>query len=387
LTIAFAAVLFFGILTIWVKELWAWSMFQTCIFLLAGLHLARIKTLRPNAAYVPLCLTVAWPLLQLGVGQTIGRGDTWLALMNWCTFLFVFFLAHQLLIRPVAREQFLQLVTLGGTLVAAGSVAQKYSSHGMIFWAFPSGFTDDVLGPFVNRNQYAAWIELLLPMALYLAMTTRRSRILYAVCAAIMLSSVIASGSRMGAALVVAETVGVMIVFTLRETSSRRKSLIRSLQITGIAAIAIAVVGSQTLQVRLGELGTESLRIDALQASINMVGDRPWMGSGLGTWSTMYPRYATIDTGQFVNEAHNDWAQWAAEGGVPFALLVLAFAGCLLRPAFRSVYGLGIFALLVHALVDYPMQQRPALAAWFFAIAGTTIAAANRPNPPRTGDL
>jgi hypothetical protein len=27
-------------------------------------------------------------------------------------------------------------------------------------------------------------------------------------------------------------------------------------------------------------------------------------------------------------------------------------------------------AFLLHALVDYPMQQRPVLAAWFFVMAG-----------------
>jgi O-antigen ligase len=119
------------------------------------------------------------------------------------------------------------------------------------------------------------------------------------------------------------------------------------------------------------------LRLDAFKASLQMVGDRPWMGSGLGTWAILYPRYAGLDTGFFLNQAHNDWAQWAAEGGVPFVLILLIFAALLCKPALRSIYGLGVFAFLLHALVDYPMQQRPALAAWFFAVAGATIAVRN----------
>jgi len=94
------------------------------------------------------------------------------------------------------------------------------------------------------------------------------------------------------------------------------------------------------------------------------------MGTGLGTWSRIYPRYAGMDTGLAMNQAHNDWAQWAAEGGLPFVGVPDYFRGSVMEPAIRSIYGLGVFAFLLHALVDYPMQQRPDLAAWFFATAG-----------------
>ena len=53
---------------------------------------------------------------------------------------------------------------------------------------------------------------------------------------------------------------------------------------------------------------------------------------------------------------------------------MILFAGLLCKPAFRSIYGLGVAAVLLHALVDYPMQQRPGLAAWWFAMAGAAWA-------------
>jgi O-antigen ligase len=49
--------------------------------------------------------------------------------------------------------------------------------------------------------------------------------------------------------------------------------------------------------------------MDAVRASLAMIHDRPWIGSGLGTWTRMYPRYAGLDKGVTVNQAHNDWAQ------------------------------------------------------------------------------
>lgn len=54
-----------------------------------------------------------------------------------------------------------------------------------------------------------------------------------------------------------------------------------------------------------------------------------------------------------------------------FFLFVFAILLC--KPALQSIYGLGTVAFLLHAFVDYPMQQRPALAAWFFALAGATF--------------
>jgi O-antigen ligase len=307
--------------------------------------------------------------LQVALGSSVDTFETLLAAFNWATFLVVFLLATDILRGARERQFFLRAISLGGMTVAAAAVLQDYSSAGRIFWLFPSGYTSDVLGPFVNRNQYAAWVELLLPAALYLAATSRR-RALYGAAAAILLGSVIAGASRAGSALAVAEPFAVALALAARRATLRRAVALGAVQFACFAAIAIAVVGWQGLRDRLGNPGTEALRLDAVRASLVMVQDRPWLGSGLGTWARMYPRYAGLDTGVVVNQAHNDWAQWAAEGGLPFLVVMILFAGLLCKPLFRSIYGLGVAAVLLHALVDYPMQQRPALAAWFFAMAG-----------------
>ena len=375
--VAVTALLFFGILTLWIQELWAWGLFQVGITVLAAIRLFQRTPVRLRTAALPLAGAAMWPLVQLYAEQTLGRGQTWTASLNWSTHLLVFVLAFDIFADPEARTWFLKTASLAACLLAVVSVTQKYSSGGNVFWLFPSGYTSDVLGPFVNRNQYAAWIELLLPIALYFAVTERRSRALYGTAAAILLSSVIASGSRAGAALVFIEAVGVMVLFITRNELPRKALLIRSIQFATLVTIAVAVTGSQTLRTRLEVLGPEPLRVDALRASMKMIADRPWMGTGLGTWATLYPRYASIDTGVFMNQAHNDWAQWAAEGGVPFLIMLAVFAACLCRPAFRSIWGLGVLAFLLHGFLDYPMQQRPALAAWFFAMAGATCATRN----------
>jgi O-antigen ligase len=125
-------------------------------------------------------------------------------------------------------------------------------------------------------------------------------------------------------------------------------------------------------------------RREFLASSVAMVKDRPAMGFGLGNWPRAYPAYALFDDGTYVNQAHNDWMQWAVEGGLPFLAMLLWLAGMVLPAAWKSVWGIGLVSLWVHCLVDYPMQQRPAVGAWFFALLGLMAAGRagrGRPDP------
>jgi O-antigen ligase len=140
-----------------------------------------------------------------------------------------------------------------------------------------------------------------------------------------------------------------------------------------LAAVVVVtgVVGWEALWKRLQEPNPYSLRMDLVRSSMSMVRDRPLTGFGLGTWPEAYPGYALFDEGTFVNQAHNDWAQWTVEGGLPFLALMLTIAVWSVKPAVRSLWGVGILSVWVHAWMDYPFQQRPALAAFFFALLGT----------------
>ena len=386
-TWALGALLYFGILALWAPERWAWSTVQTGTFVLAACCAVTAQRFPGGVPGVTLMAAAAWPLVQLAAGVTFSRGLTWMAALDWWTFTAVFLATVHLLSSRAAHNWFLRASVLGGALLAVIAVGQKYSSRGAVYWIFPSGFDDDVLGPFVNRNQFAAWIELLLPIALWLAATARRRRSIYGVAAAAMFSSVIASASRAGCALVLVETAAVLILLAHRNSRREAGLFARATQFTGLAAGGILVMGYNGLLDRLAGLHSEKLRIDALRASWQMLKDRPWMGSGLGTWPTAYPAYAGFDSGLVMNQAHNDWAQCAAEGGLPFLFLLILFAALLWKPALRSIYGVGIVAFLVHALLDYPMQQRPALAACFFAIAGAVYAGRNVTHPGRNHDL
>jgi O-antigen ligase len=155
-----------------------------------------------------------------------------------------------------------------------------------------------------------------------------------------------------------------------------RKAGVALGQFALLAVAASAVVGWEFLRQRFEQADPYAGRREMLRSSLEMVRERPWTGFGLGTWPAAYPQYAYYDDGTYANQAHNDWAQWAVEGGIPLLAMMVCFAAMLARPAARSLWGVGLLAVLAHCLVDYPMQQRPALAGWFFAMAGAVAARA-----------
>ena len=369
-----ATLLFFGTLTLWVEERWAWSLFQLGVFLLAGWRLVKMRWRQVPVPFWPLAAACCWPFLQVSLSRSTAPARTWNAALDWFTFLVVFALAAEVFSDQGARRWFLRAAALFGMLVAAEATVQNYASGGKIFWVFASGYTEGVMGPFVNRGQYSAWIELLLPVALYLAFSDQRRRVLWGSAAAVLFGSLVAGASRAGFILASGELVAVVALAGVRRFVSRKTLVAAAVQIAVLAGIAGTVAGWQGLQSRLETQSSEALRVDAVRASIQMVREHPWFGTGLGTWPTVYPAYAGLDTGLFLNQAHNDWAQWAAEGGLPFLLLLAVFFLLCGMKAVPSIYGMGAVAFLLHGLVDYPMQQRPVLAAWFFVIAGAAAA-------------
>ena len=322
-----------------------------------------------------LAAAVVWGLVQVFAGWTVDRFKTLNEVLNWTTNLTVFALGLELGGDRQRRERFLSALLWFGTALAAISMLTVFSSPpGIVFWIFHAGSDRPTLGPFVYYNQYAAFIEAVLPLALVRAILDQRRRMLYSVIGALLLASVVAGGSRAGTILCLAEVIVIPLVALGQGIISRRAAGRVLLATLSTLVVLGAVAGWDVIWKRLQEPNPYAVRKDFLLSSLEMVRERPLTGFGLGTWSEVYPGFARFDDGLFANQAHNDWAQWAAEGGIPFFLLMVAVAGGAVRPAFRSLWGLGLLAVFVHCFVDYPMQQRPALAAFFFAMLGILMA-------------
>jgi hypothetical protein len=233
-----------------------------------------------------------------------------------------------------------------------------------------------VLGPFVYHNQFAAFVELVFPLAVVAALRDRPRALIYAGMAAALYASVIASASRAGAALVTAELIAILALALARRQISPRTAGLVTICFLAFGLCFGAIVGWQNLWNRMRLPDLFAGRREMLRSTVDMIRERPGMGFGLGTWPTAYPAHAYYDDGLFANQAHNDWAQWAAEGGAPFFLLLLSVAIWSVRPAANSLWGVGIVAIFLHCAVDYPIQ-RPALGGLFFVLLGALAAQAN----------
>ena len=213
----FAAILFLGILTMWVPARWALSAFQIAVFALAAVHIVqRAREGKPLAIHptaVLLAAAVVWGLIQASAGWSVDRFKTLSEVLNWTTNLAVFALGLELGRDERQRERFLSALLWFGTALAAISMLTVFSSPpGIVFWLFHAGSDRRTLGPFVYYNQYAAFIEAVLPLALVRAILDQRRRMLYSVIGALLLASVVAGGSRAGTILCLAEVVVIPLV-------------------------------------------------------------------------------------------------------------------------------------------------------------------------------
>src|SRR5258708_8607940 len=86
---ALSVLLFAGILTLWVPDRWAVSLFQAGAFALAIAwalrFLIRPYRIQGSVVLILLAATVLWGLAQLALAQTVYRSDTWTELLKLTT--------------------------------------------------------------------------------------------------------------------------------------------------------------------------------------------------------------------------------------------------------------------------------------------------------------
>ena len=374
-----AAALFFGILTLWVPGYWAVAVFEIGTFGLAAGAMFRALRTPPRFAYplAPLLFAVCWGWLQWWTGKTVSPFETRIALARWAALLAVFIAGLVLFSDERVHRWFRSVMLWFGFLVAVLATFQAFTAEGRVFWIFQTEDIERVMGPILSRNHYAAFIEVVLPLAIYGSLTRKRESLLYSCMAAAMYASVIASASRTGLLLTSAEIVAVAALLWVQGRTSGGavgRSLVRAALL--LTAFTV-VVGWGRVWERLQTPDPFAERREFDISSMHMIAARPWFGFGLGTWPVAYPAYAIIDPGTFANRAHDDWLEWTADGGLPFGIAMATLFLWCLRPAFGSVWGIGVVAVFLHATVDYPFS-RPALAAWTVVMIALV---ATRTNP------
>ncbi len=378
----------FSTTTAFVRDAWAFQSFQIGIFLLvAGYLLVGIRHGKELVAggIAPwlVYLIPVWGVVQILAHWTASTVETRQAVLRWGALAGVFFLSQVAGRTRALRRDLLSAFLIFATAIAVLCLTQLFTSEGRVLWIFPSGYPD-VYASFPSYNHYAQFIELALPIALWRALREGWRSWWYALAGGILYGSVIGSASRAGTALCTAELLVMMAIGLIRlrdpETGLPTRSTTTMLLMVPVLAAAFTLaVGWERVWLRFQQNDPYVVRREFILAAADMARQKPLTGYGLGTFPEVYQRYAIKDFPFYANHTHNDWAEFAADGGIPFLLLVLIPCAGAIPSAIRNPWGLGLIAVMLHACVDFPFP-RVAVSGWIFVLLGL-LYMARTPDP------
>ena len=223
------------------------------------------------------------------------------------------------------------------------------------------------MGPFLSRNHYAAFIEAVLPIALYRAVRRERESLLYSGMAAAMYASVIASASRAGTVLATAEVV--LVPLSAVGSSPRLRPQRRHCRTAHVHPLrGLYCRGGMGLCVDSFSRARPASHTTGTRRVHTPHGHRTplvWIGS----WHLAH-RLSPIRHHRYRGVRQPGPQRLAAmdrRGRLPLRHSARHPVLLVPRPAFRSVWGMGVVAVFLHAIVDYPFS-RPALGSWTILI-------------------
>ncbi|SER22124.1 O-Antigen ligase [Solimonas aquatica] len=365
---------------------------------LASLAPASLQAWQRAAAYLPEA-----PPLRISLSPADTRWMLWLSTAYGLLYYLVLccvrtpsnrrILLYGLIAAATAQALF------GGLMVASGLELGPFGHK--------QHYLGSATGTFINRNHFAGCLEIggALATGLILAQLPRlregrgwrrvliefidtlltRSALLRLALLVIAVG-VVASRSRMGMlSFLTMITFGASLYLLLRGQGVRWRGL---LFILTVLLVDVVLVG--------GEFGLDELlqrfhhdqlsgdmRLGTFADLQRMLGHYWQVGSGLGSFAYTYPQFRSPEVFAFNDHAHNDYAQFLIETGLPglslIALLVLLPAWRGLRVLYQrhdpEILGTALGALLallciaLHSLTDFNLQI-PANAAAVVALLG-----------------
>lgn len=310
-----------------------------------------------------------------------------------------------------------------GFFEAAYGLVQYLTGWQYIFGYEKTFFRDEATGTYINRSHFAGLLEMIIPFAGGIALAhasafgngLRRGvrgivaaartgdahfqkTVLWGLLTGLMLLSLLLSKSRMGTVAGFFSLAIMVFIFWL----FTREYRIGVLLLGGIVLIAflfLVWVGIDPVAERFETLAssgaTEALpRLTIWENSLSLIQRRPWFGSGLGSFSTIYTTVQNHHLDKVVHHAHNDYLEVAAELGIPAAMLL--FGGILVlwtKAILRiratanvmdsaTLYGCvgSISAILLHSFTDFNLFI-PANGLIFCVVLGITYLETIGPSP------
>jgi O-antigen ligase len=305
-----------------------------------------------------------WPFLgfigigamQLALHWSADPFLTRIELLRFAAYFIVFFLCAQVFREAADLVKLAWFLVFLGFSVGLLGIIQHFTSEGTIYWIrqLPQG--GDVFGPYVNRNHFAGFVELVAPVGLALLVFRGVRRDLFPMAGLLTIlpvGALILSGSR-GGIVCFGFEVAVLALLARTRKGPQGATMI-AVAFVALASLAlIAWLGAgkaieRFSKTRIGDV-TLSRRASMFRGAERIFFDHPLKGVGLGTIVTVFPGYDTGYDGLVVDHVHNDYIEALAETGLLGGLCGMAFLWLLFRGAWRSFTAdQGHFSRALHA--------------------------------------
>jgi O-antigen ligase len=375
----------FAVLSFGAVDVWAQSILEIGSALLLVLW-ALIVRLNPQlkvrwySLYWPLLGLIAIGGLQLLFHGTASSFLTRTELLRFACYFVMFFLIAQAFRTRNDWSMLAWFVILFCFAVSLFAIAQHFTSTNEIYWM--QRFKTDVrpFGPYVNRNDFAGFVELTLPIGLALLVFRGVHKDLFpilTVLTVIPIGADVLSSSRAGIMSLAAEiAILLLLPFTRSANSRRKRSAGRTiLSVVAVAALAFAAwVGVGKTIERFSSLShpevTLARRASMARGALRIFFAHPLKGCGLGALVDVFPQYDTGYDGRIVDHVHDDYLELLAEAGILGGLCGLSFLWLFYREArgnfsaeqghfSRALHGGAIAAvcgMLLHSFVDFNLH-------------------------------
>ena len=382
----------FGILAFGGVEEWAQSVLEVgAAFLLAlwalRLYFKKVEQVQISPLLFPLAAFALVAAGQIVLHATASRYETRVELQLLAAYLI---LLHLMVQAFQSSEHWRRLVwfLMGlGFLVSMFGILQHLTFNGKLYWFREMRYGGYPFGPYVNRNHFAGFAELIIPVALVplvLGKVRRERLVLVSLLAVVPIVALFLCGSRGGIISFAVEMIILFLLLLVRRVQSRHMMLGGAIVLC--AVLAVSWIGVQQVLQRFAnykslEVSTgkrAAMRRDTWKIFL----DHPVSGTGLGTLQQVFPPYDSEYDGKIVNHTHNDYLEALAETGILGGICCAWFIAVLLLTSLRGLANLGssfgaalnlsglvaCCGIFVHSLVDFNLHI-PGNALLFFVAA------------------
>ena len=289
--------------------------------------------------------------------------------------------------------------------VSLFGIMQHFTSGNEIYWMQSLKADVKPFGPYVNRNDFAGFVELTLPIGLALIIFRGAHKDMFpllSLLTVVPIGAIILSSSRAGI-IGLAFEVGVLVLFAVNWSRISRKRHDSRFRVIGLAVLAavlfVAWIGVGHSIDRFTSMShpevTLSRRISMARGAIRIFVAHPLKGCGLGALVDVFPLYETAYDGRVVDHVHNDYLEALAEAGILGAICGISFLWLLYREGRNSLAAeqgqfsraihagavASVCGLLLHSFVDFNLHI-PANALLFLLEVSIVV---SPPLPPAAG--